>query len=389
MKALALLALFAVAAQGRIMAPSSVKPLSDEMINFINNLNTTWKAGRNFDENIPFSYIKGLMGVHPDSKNYRLPLHYHTEIPDDLPESFDAREQWSHCSSIHLIRDQSTCGSCWAFGAVEAMSDRICIHTKGRVQVNISAEDLLTCCEDCGDGMNYPKQGMKEGDTIGLVRAFVLCKVMYSLPFHVLNKPEEETIESIIRGAYKVAIRLPHGSSTRTKALLPVACTGTDDGCQPYHFPPCEHHTKGRLPPCKGDGPTPECVRNCRQGYEKSYSQDKHFGKKVYTLSGDEDQIKTEIYKNGPVEADFTVYSDFLSYKSGVYQKHSDDVLGGHAIRILGWGSENGVPYWLVANSWNEDWGDKGECYFKIRRGNDECGIEDDVNAGIPKELKA
>uniref|UniRef100_A0A6G5A0X9 Putative cathepsin b endopeptidase cathepsin b endopeptidase n=1 Tax=Rhipicephalus microplus TaxID=6941 RepID=A0A6G5A0X9_RHIMP len=338
MKALALLALFAVAAQGRVMAPSSVKPLSDEMINFINNLNTTWKAGRNFDENIPFSYIKGLMGVHPDSKNYRLPLHYHTEIPDDLPESFDAREQWSHCSSIHLIRDQSTCGSCWAFGAVEAMSDRICIHTKGRVQVNISAEDLLTCCEDCGDGCNggFPPSAWQFYKDKGLVTG----------------------------GLY-----------------------GTDDGCQPYHFPPCEHHTKGRLPPCKGDGPTPECVRNCRQGYEKSYSQDKHFGKKVYTLSGDEDQIKTEIYKNGPVEADFTVYSDFLSYKSGVYQKHSDDVLGGHAIRILGWGSENGVPYWLVANSWNEDWGDKG--YFKIRRGNDECGIEDDVNAGIPKELKA
>ena len=36
-------------------------------------------------------------------------------------------------------------------------------------------------------------------------------------------------------------------------------------------------------------------------------------------------------------------------------------MLGGHAIRILGWGTENGTPYWLVANSWNTDWGDKGE----------------------------
>jgi len=94
-------------------------------------------------------------------------------------------------------------------------------------------------------------------------------------------------------------------------------------------------------------------------------------------------QIQTEIMKNGPVEADFTVYADFPSYKSGVYQKHSDQVLGGHAIRILGWGTEAGVPYWLVANSWNPDWGDKG--YFKIVRGTDECGIEDDINAGLPK----
>jgi len=37
-------------------------------------------------------------------------------------------------------------------------------------------------------------------------------------------------------------------------------------------------------------------------------------------------------------------------------------MLGGHAIKILGWGTEDGTPYWLVANSWNPDWGDKGVC---------------------------
>lgn len=35
--------------------------------------------------------------------------------------------------------------------------------------------------------------------------------------------------------------------------------------------------------------------------------------------------------------------------------------MGGHAIRILGWGVEDGTPYWLVGNSWNTDWGDNGE----------------------------
>jgi len=55
-------------------------------------------------------------------------------------------------------------------------------------------------------------------------------------------------------------------------------------------------------------------------------------------------------------------------------------LLQGHAIKILGWGVENDQPYWLVANSWNDQWGDNG--YFKILRGVDECGIEDEISAG-------
>jgi cathepsin B len=93
-------------------------------------------------------------------------------------------------------------------------------------------------------------------------------------------------------------------------------------------------------------------------------------------------KIQTEIETNGPVEASFTVYEDFLTYKSGVYHHVSGASLGGHAIKILGWGVEGGVGYWLAANSWNEDWGLNG--FFKIKRGSNECGIEGNMVAGIP-----
>jgi len=92
--------------------------------------------------------------------------------------------------------------------------------------------------------------------------------------------------------------------------------------------------------------------------------------------------MMAELYKNGPIEVAFTVYEDFLAYKSGVYQHESGDELGGHAVKILGWGVENNTPYWLVANSWNVHWGDSG--FFKILRGQDECGIEDEADAGLP-----
>lgn len=40
-------------------------------------------------------------------------------------------------------------------------------------------------------------------------------------------------------------------------------------------------------------------------------------GVSAYSVSSKEDQIKAELMNHGPVEAAFTVYSDFLQYKSG------------------------------------------------------------------------
>ena len=143
-------------------------------------------------------------------------------------------------------------------------------------------------------------------------------------------------------------------------------------------------HEGGKYPSCSAtpEYDTPKCVASCDANttYGTQYANDRHIFASAYSLAADVKSIQTEIYQNGPVEAAFTVYEDFLTYKSGVYQHMTGQVDGGHAIKIMGWGTENGTAYWLVANSWNEDWGDRGT--FKIRRGTDECGIEDQVIAG-------
>lgn len=146
----------------------------------------------------------------------------------------------------------------------------------------------------------------------------------------------------------------------------------TTEAKYPYAFPPCEHHINStHYTPCGPSKPTPKCDRTAEKGL-------RYHGKSVYSVSAAE--IQKEILLNGPVEAAFTVYQDFLTYKSGVYQHASGPELGGHAIKIMGWGVEGGVKYWLVANSWNEDWGDGGT--FKILRGVNHCGIESGVVAG-------
>ena len=122
-----------------------------------------------------------------------------------------------------------------------------------------------------------------------------------------------------------------------------------------------------------------ECTN---EDYNVAYNDDKSRADSSYDVSSHESHIMEEIQTNGPVEAAFSVYEDFPTYKSGVYQHTSGGYLGGHAVRMIGWGEENGVKYWLIANSWNEGWGDNG--LFKILRGSDECGIESGLVAGMP-----
>jgi len=152
------------------------------------------------------------------------------------------------------------------------------------------------------------------------------------------------------------------------------------DTCYPYPFPACAHHVVSPdYPPCPADEyPSPKCDKTCSDGTD--FSKDKTKATSAYGVTGEEN-IMAELSTNGPVTAAYTVYEDFLAYKSGVYQHVSGSELGGHAVEIIGYGTENGVKYWTVKNSWNPSWGDNG--FFKILRGADECGIESEIVTGL------
>ena len=302
------------------------------IIDHVNSVQKNWVAGHNkYFDGMDLQTIKGLMGTLETPEHLKLPLK-DIEPLKDIPESFDSRQAWPNCTSLKEVRDQATCGSCWAFGAVEAMSDRICIKSGQKDQTRISAADMLSCCGfSCGQGCNggYPSAAWNCWHEAGVVAGDLYADTVY---------------------------------------------------CYPYQFPECDHHTTGKYGPCGASKPTPSCAKSCKNG--ANYAEDKKKGSSVYSVPSQVAKIQTEIMTNGPIEVAFTVYNDFLTYKSGVYHHASGSALGGHAVKMIGWGVENGTPYWIIMNSWNEGWGDNGQ--FKIRRGNNECGIESQGVAGLP-----
>jgi len=333
-----LLSLFAVVYGSDFEDVMYINPLSKSMIFYINEkANTTWKAGPSKFDDWSMASIKRLMGVplsHMGHVNANLEVVRHDFDVEDLPDNFDSRDQWPNCPTLKEIRDQGNCGSCWAISAVETMSDRVCIASNAASNAHLSTEDMVSCCHICGFGCNggYPQMAWEYFKKSGVCTGGNL---------------------------------------------------GSQDGCKSYSIAECEHHVNGTRPPCQGETKTPKCKHVCTNpGYTVTYDNDKSFGNNVYTVHS-VDQIRMELFKNGPVQTAFTVYEDFLSYRSGVYQHKTGNALGGHAVKMIGYGVENGTPYWLVVNSWNTDWGDNGT--FKILRGKNECGIEDGVVAGLPK----
>ena len=158
----------------------------------------------------------------------------------------------------------------------------------------------------------------------------------------------------------------------------------------------------------------------------------------AYTVAAEEGQIQIEILQNGPVTTGFTLYHDFLysfaaneggrggqRFSASANERASANgggngkasALGStatsliykwdgvsastgtaHAVVIVGWGTYQDIPFWIIRNSWGTQWGTSGDThgpnglpsstqgggYFWIHRGTNECNLEANVVAGLP-----
>ena len=287
-----------VLAGGQLRAPVSKPLLTEQEVAIINSKASTWRADYNLVKGLTKEQARSRIGTYLRPSDY--PRKDWGALLENFqaPESFDSRAQWPDC--VNYIRDQEQCGSCWAFGATEALSDRFCI--KGQ-KVLLSPQYLVSC-----DSGNYGCNG----------------------------------------GYLDVAWRYLESNGVPS------------DSCVSYK---------------SGSGDSGSCPSTCDDGSPIDF----HKAESVNSFT-DPASIQIELLANGPIEVAFTVYEDFFSYAGGVYQHTYGGLAGGHAVKLVGWGQENGINYWICANSWNSGWGEAG--YFRIAWG--EVGIDSQGIAGVP-----
>jgi len=116
----------------------------------------------------------------------------------------------------------------------------------------------------------------------------------------------------------------------------------------------------------------------CSTSYPE-YNQGVKVTKAVTTRTGDETTLKKLVAQEGAVIVGVQAKGAFGYYQSGIFDGCTGSSVD-HAVTVVGYGTENGVDYWLIKNSWGETWGEKG--YIRMKRGVKMCGIGD-VQVGV------
>ncbi|GBF89567.1 hypothetical protein Rsub_02285 [Raphidocelis subcapitata] len=223
-----------------------------------------------------------------------------------LPKSVD----WRGTGADGVVKDQATCGSCWAFAASGTMEGTWSVAT-GEL-LSLSEQQLVDCSWDYGN--NGCGGGFMEG------------------------------------------------------AIQYVADAGGAMSEEAYQY-------LGQNAFCGANATAPRAKPSARfLGFAQVEPRS-------------ERALMAAVATLGPVAVSIdAAQMDFKYFAGGVYSSTtcSNDDLD-HAVLLVGYGEENGVPYWLIKNSWSTYWGDNG--YVKMLRtdgGGTDCGITTDPVVAIP-----
>lgn len=246
-----------------------------------------------------------------------------------IPADFDARTAFPACAgTIGRVRDQGGCGSCWAYSSAEVIEDRLCTQSAGADAspvLLLSTQEITSCANSAygfasaGCNGGWPSDGFKYAVTYGVVTG-------------------GDAVNTAGSSCY------PYTATTGTCAATSANAGGTASTCRDVAYTAA------------------------------TFKADKRFPKYFRASNNVISEMQRAIVRGGSIATCFTVYNDFYAYTSGVYAHTSTTVAGGHAVKLIGWGTEGGLDYWLAVNSWGTGFGMGG--LFKIRRGTNEGSIE-------------
>jgi cathepsin F len=245
-------------------------------------------------------------------------------VPASRPASFDWREH----GAVGPVRDQGSCGSCWAESAVANIEGQVALAS-GNAVVPLSTEQIIECDQhDTACYGGWPSGAYKHVLEVGGLAS----KADYDYRF------EGKTV-------------------CLANQTFNETC---GDGM------------------CDDPPLTSWCDVSCEQS--------KH--QKVAKISGwaslpeDEDEIAAVLSKQGPISVAIDASGGGMGillpwlqfYKGGVAKpKKCTDSLD-HAVLLVGYGEDNGEKYWLVKNSWGEKFGEDSG-FFRLHRGEGTCGV--------------
>lgn len=284
-----------------------------------------------------------------------------------IPKFFDGSKVWK--DYLSPIRNQQRCGSCWAFASTSTLADRFNIQSKGKMKIELSPTKLILC--------DFLKDEILNQSS--------------------LEEQNDLNIKSIKNGACQ--------GNSLIDAWKYLYIIGTNsEACVPYDkslgnkldFTSLSKFEKDeQLPLCDITGPLGDmCVDVSMDKYSGfEYGTPARFYRCFHYYSipgvskdgGSDINICSDIYHWGPVSTGMMVYPDFYTFdaKNEIYEWNGKDgPIGGHAIEIVGWGEESDKKYWIIKNSWGDNWGRNG--YFYMIRGKNNCQIEENVISGLP-----
>jgi cathepsin L len=150
-----------------------------------------------------------------------------------------------------------------------------------------------------------------------------------------------------------------------------TACEGCDGGLMTAAFDWVIKHQDGGF---MGEDDYPYHPYETTCAFDKSKVKVTIIGYKEIE-EGSEKDLAAKCASQGPISIGIDASNwSFQMYSGGIYDEPSCSSYNlDHGVGCVGYGSESGTKYWIVRNSWGEDWGEKG--YIRmVKDKNNQCG---------------